>query len=382
MRVTKLVKYLPRFGWEPVVLTVRHISYPHYDERLLNDWQGVSVWRTSSLDPARLLQLIIPGRTPSAETISWAGRFTNLLFFPDAKIGWYPYALATGKRILRSARPQVIFSTAPPYTALKVGWALKRISGLPLVADFRDPWPTGFKPPPGFRRSATVRFRDRILSASDAVIAVNRGTAAQLPCKAEIIANGYDPEEFAVPAVRFSGFNVVHVGNIWENEQELLAVAEAVCALRKVTGKELTLRFVGSLSRRLAAHLAGMTGFSLLGLLPHQETLAIMKGADILLYLGKPGQAAGIKLYEYLGAGRPILAVAARASEAEQLIQEHQAGEVVTTNQVEIQSALRRAMTGSFHFAPVGIDRYNRLNQAEELAGILNRLIPRKPVSG
>ena len=369
MRVTKLVKFLPRFGWQPLVLTVKRIAYYHYDENLLGDWKGVSIYRAGSLDPARLRYLLMPGRPVSQSGTGKAAWLSNVLCFPDAKAGWFASARRLGERVIRQEKPDAIFATAPPFTTLMIGAALKRFSGLPLVADFRDPWPMGFVPPPRFLIGRTERLRRRILGESDAVLAVNHGTAAFLDGKAEVLENGFDPDEFAVGARKLDGFNIVHVGNVWENEQELVSVLDATREMNAVR-----VRLVGKTSARLKERLVSYSHFEDLGLLPHGETLAVMKGADLLLYLSKPSQSVGIKLYEYLGAGRPILSVGCEDSEAAQLVVQHHAGKSVGSEPGVIRRAVELAVQGDIEFAPAGVERYNRLNQAQRLAEILDRL--------
>lgn len=367
MRVTKLAKYLPRFGWEPLVLTVRRIAYYHYDEELARDWKDIRVFRAESLDPARLRYLLMPGRPVSQAGHGKASRLANILCFPDAKAGWFPFARRLGLRILREERPDAIFASAPPFTALMVGAALKRASGLPLVSDFRDPFPTGFVPPPKFLLRRVERLRHDLLAASDHVLAVNHGTASFLEEKAEVLENGFDPDDFSAPARRFEAFNIVHVGNVWENEREFRAVLDAT---RDIAGVKV--RLVGRTGA--GSGLARYPQFEDLGLLPHGETLSVMKGADLLLYLSKPNQAAGIKLYEYLGAGRPIVSVCDECTEAARLIEQHHAGIAVSVNREEIRDAIDRARADRLGFAPTGTEFYNRVKQAGRLAGILDRL--------
>jgi hypothetical protein len=366
MRVTKLVKFLPRFGWEPIVLTVRQIAYYHYDEELLKDWPGIDVHRTCSMDPARLRCLLFPNRPVARTGTGRTGRLANVLCFPDAKAGWYPFALASGKSIIRTEQPDALFATAPPFTALKIGMALKRFSGLPLVSDFRDPWPMGFVPPPAWRMAQTRRFRKNVLHLSDAVLAVNHGTASFLGGKAEVLENGYDPDEMSVPPVKFDGFNIVYVGNVWENELEFRTVLKAVQDLPHVR-----LRLVGGLSDRLKRELSARPNFEHLGLLGHARTLAVMKGADLLLYIPKPNQAAGIKLYEYLGTGRPILSVGNERTEAEELIDRHCAGQVARPTRTDVRAAVEAVVRGGIRFSFTGVERYSRLVQAERLAQVL-----------
>jgi glycosyltransferase involved in cell wall biosynthesis len=368
MRVTKLAKYMPRFGWQPLVLTVKKVAYYHYDQKLAEDWKDVRVFRADSLDPARLRYLLNPFRPVSQAGLGKTSRLANVLCFPDAKAGWFPFARRLGMKLIRDEQPAAIFASAPPFTALMVGAALKRYSGLPLVSDFRDPFPTGFVPPPKFLLRRVERLRHDLLAASDRVLAVNHGTASFLEGRAEVLENGFDPDDFSAPGRRFDGFNVVHVGNVWENEREFEAVLDAT---KHLTGVKV--RLVGKLPAE-SSRLTGYPHFENLGLLSHSETLAVMKGADVLLYLSKPNQAAGIKLYEYLGAGRPIVSVCDECTEAARLIEQHHAGSAVSVDREQIRASIERAQQGTLEFAPQGIEHYSRVNQAERLAGILYRI--------
>jgi glycosyltransferase involved in cell wall biosynthesis len=220
-------------------------------------------------------------------------------------------------------------------------------------------------PPPKFLLRRVERLRHDLLAESDQVLAVNNGTASFLEGKVEVLENGFDPDDFRGPARRFDGFNIVHVGNVWENEREFRAVLDATQDMPGVK-----VRLVG----RLPEGFARYPHFENLGLLGHGATLSVMKGADLLLYLSKPNQAAGIKLYEYLGAGRPIVSVCDECTEAARLIEQHHAGTAVSVDREEIRSAVDQAQRGVLEFTPTGIERYDRVNQAGRLAGILDRL--------
>jgi glycosyltransferase involved in cell wall biosynthesis len=370
MRVTKLVKFLPRHNWHPIVLTVRPIAYYHRDPDLLADWPGIPVHRAESLDPARLRHLLLPSRPLRASTTGRPGWLSNVLCFPDAKAGWYLFACRMGEKLLRRERPAAIFATAPPFTSLMIGRHLKRHSGLPLVSDFRDPWPMGLIPPPWFQKPRIERLRRSVLDMSDAVLAVNQGTAAHLEGRAEVLENGFDPDEFAVPARRFAGFNIVQVGNLWENEAGLAATLTAIRHR-----PHARIRFVGKADARSLRRFGEDPHFEYLGPLPHADALAAMKGADLLLYLGKPHQPAGIKLYEYLGSGRPVLSVGSECAESDRLIEQHHCGISVGPDPTEISAAIELLRSAGTPFAPVGVERYDRSVQAGRLARILDRLV-------
>src|SRR5574341_72662 len=135
-RALKFAKYLPEFGWEPVVLTVKKISYPAWDETFLQEIPpGAKIWRSGSLDPQRLVYLfsrlsnLKPAKQKSGPTgqTSERLRFLKWFFIPDSKIGWSPFALGKGLRLVRKEKIDLIFSTSPPTTSHMVGYWLSKL---------------------------------------------------------------------------------------------------------------------------------------------------------------------------------------------------------------------------------------------------------------
>lgn len=380
MRVTKLAKFLPELGWQPVILTVKPISYYHYDPDLLNDLKGIKIFRSESLDPARILYhfrkekpIAHKGTGPS---------FVNYLFFPDAKALWIPFAYRLGKKVIEQEQPALIFASAPPYSALLLGVYLKHFGKIPLVSDFRDPYPTGLVPPPIHFRYPVLRLRRYILKNSDAVIAVNQGTAQKLEKITTIIENGYDPDEseespptLSLPHLwgedrrRGEFFNILYAGNIWENEKELFKFLEATKDI-----KNLKTIIAGRVSPDCLKRLKTFSNVEYLGILPHQEIMSLMRKVNILLYLTKPNQPVGLKLYEYFGAGKPILAVCEGCNEATRLIEHHNAGLCATLEPEEINSTVLEIIDQKETFTNKPIEWYNRKNQAQRLAELFNQL--------
>lgn len=375
MRVTKLCKYLPDFGWEPLVLTAEPPAYFHYDERLLEDLGRSRVFRTESLDPGRLLNRLRPrGRRnePVAEgTGRGPARLASLLLYPDSKVGWVPFALRRGLKLIEEERPNAVFATAPPFSALLLGLRFKARGHLPLIADFRDPWPTGFRPPPAHQRAALERMRRYVARKADAVLAVNEGTARAIGPGVEVLDNGFDPEDFRGEPERLEGFSILHVGNPWQNEAEFERLARALAAL-----PEARLYLAGLVSDRLRQALAGNVQVRLLGVVDHDRACRLMRGAGVLLYVGKPGQPVGIKLYEYLGSGRPIVVCGPDAGEAAGLVTGAGAG--LAVGRVEdVPAALAQLRAGSF--AGSDRSRFDRRQQAGRLAELAERLVVGRP---
>ena len=374
MRMTKLCKFLPEAGWQPLILTVKPVAYYHYDARLLEDLKGARIFRTESADPNRLFNLIrskAKKLTPALSRQPGAGpRRLNYLLFPDSKIGWLPFGSIAGRHIVDREKPAAIFASAPPFTALLLGVRLKAHAHVPLALDFRDPWPTGFAPPPSHQRAALRRLRRYFVGHADLVTAVNAGTARAAGPGCELLENGFDPTDFDVQPANLDGFSIVHVGNLWKNEDELFAF---VMALR--AHPEMKLYLAGRVDRQTLRRFEQDPQIRMLGTLPHGEACALMKGASALLYIGKPGQPVGIKLYEYLGAKRPVIVWGEGSDEAAGLVHETRAGVACGLDGGELSAALDEMRLNPAQFTQTSRDRFNRRCQARWLAERLESLI-------
>lgn len=371
MRMTKFAKYLPHFNWRPYILTTKLIAYYHYDYELLNDLKNIPIYRSESLDIARISHLL---KIPAPVIKRGTGKLsllTNFILFPDAKILWKPFAYRLGCKVIEQEKPDVIWATAPPFSTLLIAQLLKERYQLPLILDFRDPWPTGFVMPPKTHRIRLINLRNELIRNSDIVTAVNQITADHMKYpKAQILENGFDPDNFkSVPSL-MKGFNLVYTGSVGENIRELEAVAEAITAI-----KDAKLVLVGKCDKSTLAKINKYNNVDYLNTRPHYETTTIMKNASLLLYLTKPNQIVGIKLYEYLGAGRPIIGVCDGCNEAMRIIEHHGVGLTVSCDKNEIQNAVMMAVHNNFPYSPVDLERFNRINQTEKLAGLMNSLV-------
>ncbi len=374
MRVTKLCKYLPEAGWKPLILTVKPVAYYHYDPALLDDLKESRFYRTDSIDPNRIFNLLRSKakhlRPALSRGIGRGPRLLNALMFPDSKAGWFPFASHIGRHIIDDQKPAAIFATAPPFTAHLLGVRLKAHGHIPLCSDYRDPWPTGFALPPRHQRAALRRLRRWVVEHSDLVLAVNDGTARQVGSGVEVLPNGFDPAEFEVEPAGLDGESIVHVGNVWGNEVELLSLVEA---LRARPGTKLYL--AGRVGPQLRRAFAAEPRVKLLGTIPHRDACALMKGATALLYVGKPDQPVGLKLYEYLGARRPILVWGRGQDEAAAVVRETGAGIDCADDPARLSAALDEFGRDPQRFGAASRERYDRRAQARWLADRLESLI-------
>jgi hypothetical protein len=374
MRVTKLCKFLPEAGWRPLILTVKPGAYYHYDPRLLDDLKGSKLYRTDSVDANQLLNFVRARTrrlTPALSQGLGAGpRLLNYLLFPDSKIGWFPFGSSVGRHIIDNEKPAAIFATAPPFTSLLLGVRLRSHAQVPLVSDFRDPWPTGFALPPRHQRAALRRLRRYIVERSDLTLAVNAGTARAVGPTCEVLDNGFDPTEFEVEPKRLDGTSIVHVGNLWQNQKEFDSLVQALRAR-----PEAVAYCAGRVDEHTRHRYLNDRQVRFLGTLPHADVCALMKGADALLYIGKPQQPVGIKLYEYLGAGRPIVVWGEGSAEAAGLVAEADAGIACGLDPEKLVAAIDEMKSDPARFAHADRDRFNRRVQARKLADRLEELL-------
>ncbi|MBN2465775.1 glycosyltransferase [candidate division WOR-3 bacterium] len=374
MRVTKLCKFLPEAGWQPLILTVKPVAYYHYDPHLLDDLAGSRIYRTESADPNRLFNLLrrrARRLTPAlAQNLGNGPRLPNYFLFPDSKVGWLPFGSVAGRHIIDREKPAAILASAPPFTALLLGVRLKAHAHVPLALDFRDPWPTGFSPPPPHQRAALRRLRRYVVDRSDLVLAVNSGTARAVGPRCEVLDNGFDPTDFAVEPAKLDGLSIVHVGNLWRNQAEVASLVEA---LRQRPDARLYL--AGKVDGGTRQRFGQDSQVRLLGMLPHSEACALMKGADVLLYIGKPAQPVGIKLYEYLGARKPIVVWGDGSDEAAGLVVGVDAGLACGLDGAKLVAALDEMKREPVRFCHATRERFDRRCQARRLADRLEALI-------
>jgi glycosyltransferase involved in cell wall biosynthesis len=321
-RTLGFVRHLRRFGWESVVVAPPRFSSEPIDEALM-------------------------GRVPP-ETAVYRVRY------PEGLIGraihkvysgnvWPLLAAVAGHRAIRRHRPDAILTSGPPHFTHLVGRHLRRWSGLPWVADFRDPWVSGDRSPVTWKiQSREERDEQSVMREADAIIA-NTPKARDLLCgaypeyasKMTAITNGYDPEEFAtglVPRRSGSTIEIVHTGVIYANRSPV-PFLEAVKRLEAAApgDRMVRARFVGEFvdpgqkGQVEQTIREGMNASVCLeGRVPYAESIRTMIQADVLLLLDSPGRRAGVpgKLYEYIGAGRPVLALAEPESDVAWVLRE------------------------------------------------------------
>lgn len=317
-RTVNFCRYLPRHGWEPIVLTVHPRVYAAVSNQAASALGELVVHRAAAWDAVRHFSL--------------AGVTLPPMAWPDRWASWRLAAVPAGMALIRRLQPSVIWSTFPVATAHWIGLTLARRSGLPWVADFRDVMTEDDYPPGRFQRGLWRALEQRTVARCRAAVFTTPGAAglyaARYPTLPEnrwqVIANGYDEEDFAAaervaPACEAKQTLVLlHSGVLYPSERDPSAFFDALADLTvrgvlRAPAVRIVLRATGhdDYVRRMIAERQLEALVEIAPAIPYRDALAEMLTVDGLLIF----QAANCnrqipaKLYEYLRARRPILAL-------------------------------------------------------------------------
>jgi len=408
LRPGKFAKYLPENGWEPVVVTRSWEGEP-LDA---SAGAGVRVVATGDRDRLALFrrlsgsggsgQFLEQEFTPEPGIRGALRRFfgywaREVLAYPDAHVGWKPFALCAAEKIIREEKITALMSSSFPFTCHLVAAELKRKTGLPWLADLRDLWSGSYHHRhTALRRCFETRLERKTFAAADCITTVSEPLAAFLRRMhgrdTEVIYNGFDPDDYPEEAPKPDGvFRLVYTGTIYNGRQDIEPVLKAVAALAsrgEIEAGKFVLSVCGPSRQRVEALAArrGVAGFvEADGIVSYRESLARQKGAAALLLLtwlpeGEKGVYTG-KLFEYLGAGRPVVAVPGDGDAVDSLLRRAKAGVVAATGD-ELARTLagwyrELCGTGRVRHAPDDgvVAEFARARQAEKLARLLDAIV-------
>jgi hypothetical protein len=320
-RTLSFFKHLGKYGWEPMVLSAHPRVYRQQNpSQLASLPAGLVVRRAFALDTKHHMGI--------------KGRYLQLLALPDRWVSWFFGAVPAGLGLIRKHRPQVIWSTFPISTAHLIGLALHRLTGLPWVADFRDPMIQPSYPSAGLQRKVYQWIEHQTIHRCQAAVftthsAMNsyRVRYPHLPAsKFSVIENGYDEDGFGAaiasippmpaPAPGPRRLTLVHSGVLYQDGRDPSAFLQAV-ALLKQAGKaapsrlRVVLRAPGSVDmmEALVARFGVGDVVEVAPPVPYRDALAEQLAADgLMVFQGTPfNTQIPAKIYEYFRAGKPIL---------------------------------------------------------------------------
>lgn len=373
-RWLKFAKYLPQYGWEPVIYTPENPEANTVDGALLKDIApGTEVLKTRIWEPYSFYKALFGGKKNTSDggkhikaniIGSQNKSFTHKLslfvrgnfFIPDPRCWWIRPSIKYLVKYLKEHPVDVIVSTGPPHSMHLIAKGVAKATGIRWVADFRDPWTEIFYfkhlnlSKWAYRRHR--KLEQSVLDSADVVTVVSKKMqadfAARTATPVEVVTNGFDHEDFLKPSADVqeqikqdaaeSRFTLVHTGIFVDNgnPEYLWEVLGEKAAADPQFKADLQIRLMGQVDDSI---LQGITAAGLqdnlhnMGYRPHTEVVQWQQGAQVLLLpLRKEPEAAAIltgKFFEYLASGREILAFGPTYGDLAKALQETGSGTIV-----------------------------------------------------
>ena len=426
-RLVKFAKYLPSYGWEPIILTKEVSEYHGVDHTLLEELPSnlpiyrVREWRLSRGQKSTAPVMpdgIIHNRPVRARLYSHLLKAADFFLFYD--YSWLLPAFLTARRLIRQNDIRVIYSSIPNPEAHLVALLLKLTLPVRWVCEYRDPWtkaPVTFYPLISpLQQPVEWVLEGQVLTRADRLIFVgpkNRDfvlerRSSSLAAKSVILYNGYDEDDFVGLNCNDAGnkscFTIGHIGTFgrWITPEPFLRALGQLLRQRPELRSRVRVRFIGEvkydpdMAAQLPQIIQGEGLHDVVALepfLPHREALAKMIQCHCLLLMqnylaeapNQAPQALGAKIFEYLRSQRPILALVPPEGDAARIVREMGAGMVVAAEEKEGIVRAILEMYDAFYQGGLAvrgdltqIQRYERRNQTKELAGILNAAVERQ----
>lgn len=402
-RWLKFSKYLPEFGCTPVILTVdeNQASYAQLDPSLMQEISpDLRIYKTRTFEPYSLYRKLSKKKEIPYGGFSNQKKITSFeklsrwirgnLFIPDPRKGWNRFALKKALELIKTEKIEVVITSGPPHSTHLIGSKIKELTGIRWIADFRDPWTDIYYYKELYHSRIATWFdkilEKKVLSFADKIITVSEEVGKlllrKIPTEAGkivVIPNGYDEADFlnALP-IQNEFFTITYTGTI-SMSYRIESFVEAIDLLPDDVKARVKIRFVGNVPDEILQlfklkNLDFMV--EVLGYIPHDQAISQMISASMLLMAipdspDNKGIVTG-KLFEYLAAKRPILAIGPQGGDVDILIQKCHAGELFSYNDKDkmlhfIQDIYEKDQNGTFLSETTGAEMFTRRNLTAEL---------------
>ena len=392
MRALRFSRYLQAFGYRPVVVSVEpssRLPEPRDPGLLAELPSDLEVHRVPCLEPDNYAD---SWDFPADKIRRNLFKTFDFLLVPDDRALWIRPAARKAEKLAKRHRADLIWATAQPFSTLLAGLRASRASGVPLVADFRDDWTTSNA---DFRRNEPARqkkeeaMESALLAHASAVVSVTPGIVEALgrrcpdPAKVHLLVNGFDPAHFGQQAKAPDKFRLVHAGGIYKhrNPQVLFDILRG---LPEELRNQLECLFLGRVDRDSEAIFASAPAqVKSLGFQAHSVVRAHMQSADLNLLLLENVPTVNWlytgKVFEYLGARRPILMLGPVHSPLADLVRESGLGRCREwTDTAGIGADILEAWRERAHPRPPCeevITRYDARQQTRQLAELFDHVL-------
>lgn len=406
-RWLKFVKYLPEFGFQPIVYIPENPSYPIIDENLLLEVSNETIiLRNKIIEPYQWASFLSKNKTKNIssgiipnnkkqtildQVLLW---IRGNVFIPDARVLWVKPSVKYLEKYLSENGITTIITSGPPHSLHLIGLELKQKLNVRWVADFRDPWTTiGYHKAlklSEFAANKHKQFESKVLNNADLILVTSPSTRAEFKKitskPIEVITNGYDVEKIGNQIVD-KKFSLAHIGSflsernpriLWESISELIRE-------NPLFASHFQLKLIGAISQEV---LDSIALFQLqnyvnnLGYVSHDEAIVHQKKSQVLLLIEINSEDTKSiipgKLFEYLVSERPIIGVGPKGCDFAEIIIDTNTGVFVDYSEKEklknyIANYFSLFLEGNLKSNGVGLQKYSRKNLTEKLANLLNR---------
>ncbi|MBK7134082.1 MAG: glycosyltransferase family 4 protein [Bacteroidales bacterium] len=403
-RWLKFSKYLPEFGWEPIILTVdpEYAAYPVTDNSLSSELTAATrVFKTPATDYFSIYKKD-KSRIPTA---GFANSVDNTLkgkllrfirgnfFIPDPRKGWNKFAFKKACELIQNENIKHIITTSPPHSTQLIGLKLKkRFPEIKWIADLRDPWteiyyykqfyPTFLSKilDSGYEKSV-LKNADRILTVGNSLKESFSLKVKGIENKTDVISNGYDDSDFKdVKPVNPARFTITYVGTL----SDIYPLGGIVNALKKFKseGNDFLLRFVGTVPDKSKNIILSGIADSSLEFIPyvsHNKAVNYMMNSSVLLLI-IPSHSSNRsiitgKLFEYLASGKPILCVGPGDGDAARIIEKCKSGITCGYDESdEISAFMKNTDSYSGQSDKSAVNDFSRISLTQKIVESLNKM--------
>lgn len=400
-RWLKFVKYLPQFGIEPIVYTVDNPNYPKEDDSLISEIpKNIKVLKNPIFEPTDVFFWKQKGIKKEDVANSTNNGFLSFMrgnfFIPDPKIFWVKSSVKFLQDYLKTNSVDVIISTGPPHSMHLIAQKISKRNNIKWLADFRDPWTdlyynNEFKQLT-FAKKRNQKLEKKVLENADCILTVSNSLKKdfdKIAKSVEVITNGFDSEVLQDETVTLdSKFTISYIGLLPKQSNPIVffKVIKKLCDTNEAFKNDVQLLFVGDISAEVHQEieknkLTEITEFK--GYVSHKEAIAIQKKTQVLLLLiPNVPKSAGIltgKLFEYLTAKRPILALGTEDGDLSEILEHTKSGVVIAhENEAKLSTEILRLYQqfkeGNLSTQSKNIEQYHRQNLTSKLAKLIKSL--------
>lgn len=400
-RWLKFVKYLQNFDVEPIVYTVDNANYPKEDKTLLHEVPThIKILKQPIWEPTNLLFWKKKEAQKSDVSNAVNNGFLSFIrgnfFIPDPKIFWVNSSVKFLHQYLKENKVDVVISTGPPHSMHLIAQKLKQKTNIKWIADFRDPWSNlyyneEFKQL-SFAKKKNEKLENSVFKNADCILTVSNSLKKEFDQKAtrvEVITNGFDDEVVTNTLITLDEkFSISYIGLLpkQSNPKLLFKVLSTLCAEDTDFKANLKLNFIGDISEDVKKEIINynlLENTNFIGYVSHKEAIAYQRKAQVLLLLipnvAKSGGILTGKLFEYLTAKRPILAMGPETGDLSEILKNTSSGVVVDFDNdakltSEIRNLYQQYKTGDLQVNSKNIEQFHRKELTKSLSEIIKNL--------